>query len=131
MIGLAKMQDRLYVLRIPSYQKLQLKSTKPPPHVISTVNFTTSDLETLWHFRLGHASNKCIDVIKSKFPFVKKDKSYVCDVCHYAKQRRLIFPISTSKSEKCFNLIHVDLWGPYSTPSVHAHKLCYFCSNSV
>ena len=34
---------------------------------------------------------------------------FVCDVCHFVKQKRLSFPISTSKSKKCFDLIHVDI----------------------
>jgi len=108
MIGSAKMQDRLYILRIPSYQKLQIKPIKST-HTINTINVSASDLETLWHFWLGHISNKCIDVIKNKFIFVKYNKSFVCDVCHFAKQKRLSFPISTYKSKKCFHLIHVDI----------------------
>jgi len=96
MIGSATMQDRLYILRIPSYQKLQIKPIKST-HTINTVNVSASDLETLWHFRLGLISNKCIDVIKNKFSFVKDNKSFVCDVYHFAKQKRLSFPISTSK----------------------------------
>ena len=75
MIGSTKMQDRLYILRIPSYQKLQIKPIKFT-HTINTVNVSASDLETLWHFRLGHISNKCIDVIKNKFPYVKYNKSF-------------------------------------------------------
>ena len=120
-IGLAKMQDRLYILRIPSYQKLQIKPIKYA-HTINIVNVSASDLETLWYFRLGHVSNKRIDVIMTKFPFVKYNKFIVCDVCYFAKQKRLSFPISTSKSKKCFELIHVDVWGPYSIPSIHGHK---------
>jgi len=78
-------------------------------HTINIVNVSVSDLETIWHFQLGHVSNKCIDVIMTKFPFVKYNKSIVCDVCHFAKQKRFSFPISTSKSKKCFELIHVDV----------------------
>jgi len=48
-IGYAKMQDRLYILRIPSYQKLQIKPLEST-HTINTVNVSASDLETLWHF---------------------------------------------------------------------------------
>ena len=81
MIGLTEMQDRLYILRIPSHQNLQIKPVKSP-HITNTVNFTTSDLENLWHFRLGLASNKYIDVIKNKFPFIKYNKSFVCEFCH-------------------------------------------------
>jgi len=95
-IGSAKMQDILYILRIQSYQKLQIKLIKST-HIFNTVNVSASDLETLWHFLLGYISNKCSDVIKNKFPFVKYNKSFVCDVCHFAKQKRLSFPISTSK----------------------------------
>jgi len=89
-IGSAKMQDKLYILRIPSYQKLQIKPIKYA-HTINIVNVSPNDLKTLWHFRLGHVSNKCIDVIVTKFHFVKKTKSFVCDVCHFAKQKDFHF----------------------------------------
>jgi len=49
MIGLAEMQGRLYILRVPSYQNLQIKPVKSP-HITNTVNFTTSDLETFGIF---------------------------------------------------------------------------------
>jgi len=78
-IGSAKMQDKLYTLRISSYQKLQIKLIKYT-YTINTNNVSVIDLETLWH-----VSNKCIDVIMTKIPFVKYKKSIVCDVCHFAK----------------------------------------------
>nr|KYP55041.1 Retrovirus-related Pol polyprotein from transposon TNT 1-94 [Cajanus cajan] len=34
----------------------------------------------------------------------------------------LIALLQYSVSNKCFDLIHVDLWGPYSIPFVHGHK---------
>jgi len=45
MIGSVEMQGRLYILRVPSYQNLQIKPVKSS-HITNTVNFTTSDLET-------------------------------------------------------------------------------------
>jgi len=108
-IGSADIQDKLYILRVHSYKNLQIKPVKSP-HITNTVNFTTSDLETLWHFRLGHVSNKSLDVIKNNFPFVKYNKHFICDICHFEKQKRLSFPLSASKSKKCFDLIHVDVW---------------------
>jgi len=121
MIASVAMQGRLYILRVLSYQNLQIKSVKSP-HITNIVNFIASDLETLWHFRLGHVSNKSSDVIKNKFPFLKYNKSFICDICHLAKQKRLSFPLSVSKSKKCFDLIHVDVWGPYSSSSIHGYK---------
>ena len=107
-IGSTEMQDKLYILRVPSYQNLQIKPVKSP-HITNSVNFTASDLKNLWHFRLGHVSNKSIDVMKNKFPFVKYNKSFICDICHFVKQKRLPFPLSASKSKKCFDLIRVDV----------------------
>jgi len=121
MIGSAEMQGRLYILRVPSYQNFQIKLVKSP-HITNIVNFTTSDLETLWHFWLGHVSSKSLDVIKNKFSFVKYNKSFICDICHFEKQKKLSFPLSASKSKICFDLIHVDVWGPYSLSSIHSHK---------
>jgi len=45
-IGSTEMQDRLYILRVPSYQNLQIKSVKSS-HITNTFNFTTTDLENL------------------------------------------------------------------------------------
>nr|KYP43958.1 Retrovirus-related Pol polyprotein from transposon TNT 1-94 [Cajanus cajan] len=71
MIGSAKMQDMLYILRVPFYHKLQIKPTKFT-HTINTVNFTASDLETLWHFRYTW-----IFLLKQKSETVKTLKNFV------------------------------------------------------
>jgi len=46
MIGSADMLDRLYILKILSYHKLQIKLVKSP-HITNTMNFTASDFESL------------------------------------------------------------------------------------
>ena len=66
----------------------------------------------LWHCRLGHMSftnMKHLDVVSSCTTLPKS----ICQVCHYAKQQRTPFPDSTSCASHIFELIHVDLWGPY------------------
>ena len=45
-----------------------------------------------------------------------------CLVCPFAKQTRNVFPNSSIKSTTCFELLHVDLWGPYNTPTVDGKK---------
>jgi hypothetical protein len=45
-----------------------------------------------------------------------------CTVCPLAKQHRLSFPVSDSISNKFFDLIHCDIWGPYSTDSLNGVK---------
>jgi len=45
-----------------------------------------------------------------------------CDTCHFAKQMRLPFPDSITVSSQCFDLLHMDIWGPYAHPSLLGHK---------
>ena len=40
---------------------------------------------------------------------------FFCPICLMARQTRLPFPIKTTQSTKCFDLLHIDLWGPYHT----------------
>jgi len=37
-------------------------------------------------------------------------------------KKDISFPLSASKSKKYFDLIHVNVWGPYSLSSIHGHK---------
>ena len=70
------------------------------------------------HKRLGHPSTR---VLSSLFPYAFVE-SNVCDVCQFSKQTRLPFPTSLSISDKCFELIHSDLWGPAPIDSYDGYK---------
>jgi len=37
----------------------------------------------------------------------------ICQICPSAKLYRLGFPLSTPRAKQCFDLLHVDIWGPY------------------
>ena len=50
------------------------------------------------------------------------DVRKVCDTFHFAKQRKFPFPLSSSITYSCFDLIHVDIWGPISTKSLYVHQ---------
>lgn len=85
--------------------------------VLANVN---SDV-TLWHNRLGHlpfSNMKFIPNIASIFP----DSSRICDICANSRQTRTTFPSSSISSKKIFDLIHVDTWGPYKTPTHNGFK---------
>jgi hypothetical protein len=43
-------------------------------------------------------------------------------VCPLAKQHRLPFPVSDSTSNKIFDLVHCDIWGPFSINSLNSVK---------
>ena len=134
MIGLSKKQGGLYTLQ-------RSQSTASLPESVSTVlaklskissfcfNSCTSDVDntSLWHCRLGHPSPQRLVLLHSLVPDVINcniNKTFDCSVCPLAKQKMLPFPasISSSSSSSCFDLIHADIWGPYSTPSLNGSK---------
>ncbi|GJR67772.1 retrovirus-related pol polyprotein from transposon TNT 1-94 [Tanacetum coccineum] len=76
----------------------------------------------LFHARLGHTSvSKLVHVDSCK---QKNVTQLSCDTCLLAKQHSLPFPISHTKSLIAFELIHVDLWGPYKAPALNVNGEC-------
>ena len=45
-----------------------------------------------------------------------------CMVYPLAKQKRLPFPISEHVMDCVFTLIHIDIWGPFSIPTVEGYR---------
>lgn len=76
----------------------------------------------IWHHRLGHMSTSEFKYIDCLASFHHSCPS-VCHVCPRAKQHRLSFPLSSIKSSAIFELLHVDIWGPYHQ---HTHQGCRF-----
>ncbi|XP_074265248.1 uncharacterized protein LOC141587673 [Silene latifolia] len=83
------------------------------------INETDGDI---WHLRLGHASHhklKHIPCVASSF---HQNNHRACITCSMAKQTKLSYPISLSKVSHIFDLVHVDVWGPYRKETRHKHK---------
>ncbi|CAN1823318.1 Retrovirus-related Pol polyprotein from transposon RE1 [Linum perenne] len=104
MIGTAELWNGLYYL----------SSSSSSPQV-SAHSATFFDL---WHFRLGHTSVKSLT--QSLSP--KCSARFHCPICPVTKQRKLPFSSSDSIADKPFSLIHVDIWGPFSEPTLEGHK---------
>jgi len=79
---------------------------------------------SMWHRRLGHASLQRLDAISDSLGTTRhKNKgSDFCHVCHLAKQRKLSFPTSNKVCKKIFDLLHIDVWGPFSVETVECYK---------
>ncbi|CAN1320219.1 Retrovirus-related Pol polyprotein from transposon RE2 [Linum perenne] len=84
----------------------------------NTVSTCSSNFFYLWDFRLGHSS---LDSL-CKSLGSKNLNAFHCKVCPLAKQQRLKFPCSDSQATSVFDLIHVDIWGPYSVPSLDGRR---------
>lgn len=68
----------------------------------------------MWHQRLGHASRDALAYI----PDIDFQCNTNCAICHAAKQCRLSFPKSNTKTNGIFQMLHIDLWGPYHLQSI-------------
>lgn len=103
MIGAGERVDGLYYFRgVPEVKALKIDGVQSTE---------------LWHQRMGHPSEKVLQHLPVVSSFTRSSKNKSCDVCPRAKQHRNSFPISNNKASRIFELIHVDLWGPYKTQS--------------
>ncbi|CAL1389558.1 unnamed protein product [Linum trigynum] len=106
LIGMGKHVDGLYYLRL-------VDGGHPVAHSVQQAVSTTD----LWHTRLGHPSLAKLNLL-GKFidcSFIQSQEP--CRSCLRAKQTRTPFDTSSIKTKSCFELIHVDIWGGYKTPS--------------
>ena len=71
--------------------------------------------------RLGHIFDKRLELLKQKYYCIHLRKDH-CEACHMAKQKKLPFPNSDSHALKIFDIIHVDIWGPFPVSSLHGHR---------
>jgi hypothetical protein len=102
-IGLGKQFNGLYYL----------KATQNP-RLAHHVHHTSH----LWHQRLGHPSTAPVQFLSNKIPEIMCNPNHICNICPLAKQTRLFFSPSTSKSSNApFDLIHCDIWGPHKLPT--------------
>ncbi|CAL9003908.1 unnamed protein product [Prunus brigantina] len=110
MIGLGKEHDGLYYL-VPVTEDLLCERG---PRIAATALSSTSDL---WHKRLGHLSTGPMRVLSQTVPSISFNFHSQCDVCPLAKQTRLPFSLSSISTNKPFELIHCDIWGPHRLPT--------------
>ncbi|XP_048635048.1 uncharacterized protein LOC125608656 [Brassica napus] len=78
----------------------------------------------LWHQRLGHASLAKLLHVPGIKALHKTSLSAVenCPVCPLAKQRRLPFVFHNHISSFPFDLVHMDVWGPFSVESTEGYR---------
>ncbi|OMO87828.1 Integrase, catalytic core [Corchorus capsularis] len=104
LIGVGRLRDGLYYL-------------EPVRNGGVAMSVNKGKDSSVWHRRLGHASNEKIQQIQLSCCEVVCENVLNCDSCLRAKQTRLPFSISGIKSVSYFDLIHCDIWGGYKTAS--------------
>ena len=77
----------------------------------------TDDTE-LWHRRLCHLNYGSMELLKSSLPAFRSNSPPLCDTCQLGKSIRKIPRQHVSRSKAILDLVHSDLSGKFSSPSI-------------
>ena len=77
--------------------------------------FTAITDAKVWHLRLGHIPFSSLKLLLPQV--VLPTSNVICQICPRAKQTKLKFPHSSIKTKAAFEMIHIDVWGPYQVKS--------------
>lgn len=91
-----------------------------PSSVIDSLSSNPrNDFTTLWHMRLGHLSEKGMQVLSKRGYFGKQgiNKLEFCEHCIFGKKKRVSFANAIHSTKGILDYIHSDLWGPSKVPS--------------
>ncbi|KAK9668533.1 hypothetical protein RND81_13G067200 [Saponaria officinalis] len=93
-----------------------ISASFPSTHRFDNEHCMTVVTASLLHNRLGHTScDKLKHVCNTP---VSINKDFFCEICTLAKHHILPFPRSSSFATSLFDLVHLDVWGPYKFPSM-------------
>ena len=114
MIGKGSRKGQLYQLDFDSFvaDKAFVAASRIP----------TSNILSLWHSRLGHPSFSRLKGLQSVLDFDSFFDLTPCNVCPLAKQRCLPYISLNKRCSSTFDLLHLDIWGPFSVGSVEGYK---------
>ncbi|XP_056864308.1 uncharacterized protein LOC130511370 [Raphanus sativus] len=78
----------------------------------------------IWHQHLGHPSSSVFQKISTSLPSFKRVSSELspCSICPLAKQKRLAYVSHNNLASAPFDLVHLDIWGPFSVESVEGYR---------
>jgi hypothetical protein len=84
----------------------------------------------LWHQRLGHIEEKGLRLLHGKGMVEGMSNCSLdfdfCEHCLYGKENQVRFPSSAMRAEGILQLVHSDVFGPMSVPSLE--KSMYYVS---
>ncbi|XP_074293705.1 uncharacterized protein LOC141620839 [Silene latifolia] len=99
-----------------------LSSCNAPDDICNGLPVSNGNNGDIWHLRLGHASNDKLKHIPCISSHLLSNKNRICITCSMAKQTKLPFPVRTDKAPHIFDLVHIDVWGPYRKETRTKHK---------
>ena len=98
---------------------LHLLLVAPVSVVAAAVAVSSIPSLAFWHARLGHTSSSWVQHLASiSLLDSASTKNFDCVSCQLGKQLALPFNTSESMSTDIFDLIHSNVWGPFSVSSI-------------
>lgn len=117
------------VLRQGLYQLdlRHISGRSPPVNGVFSCNVVSTSVvnnnHMLWHNRLGHPSLVTLThVLRSLNVSVGNGPVEFCESCRMGKMHQKHFPSVTHSTTRVLELVHMDLWGPTSIPSIEGFK---------
>ena len=88
------------------------------------LNIVADSSPNLWHRRLGHMSEKGLQILakKNNIPFAKGTILDPCDYCLLGKQHRVSFSSKSTKKSEILELVYSDVCGPIEVESLGGYK---------
>ena len=81
-----------------------------------------NNLYSLWHSRLGHPSDLKLQSLSNVFPFLQNCCTKQCTVYPLAKHNRLPFLFNNNMCDSPFDLVHMDIWVPFSIHTLDGYR---------
>ena len=84
------------------------------------ISETRKEQTQLWHMRLGHMSEKGMQILSKKGSFGDQhlSKLQFCEHCIMGKQKKVSFTKGQHTTQSILGYLHSDLWGPSKVPSL-------------
>ena len=88
---------------------------------IQAVIHEATDINEMWHRRLGHLNSKTLSTMEKMviaLPKLNKNHSSICKGCALGRNTTSPFQTSIRKSNNVLELVHSDLCGHIFVPSL-------------
>ena len=122
-IGLGRVYHRLYHLPCSSLQYGRGSDFK----TATVVTATEEEKAVLQHRNLGHCSISLLQTMYPKFFKTLSIDKVVCDACHLAKSRKVVYPSIDNRCLKPFQFLHRDIWGPSPYTDLNGFRWFLVC----
>jgi hypothetical protein len=120
-IGLGEKKSGLFHLILQDDHLSHYASITTTTSASSSLPFNDASND-VWHYYLGHISTSRINLLHFIVPNIECNPNIVYSVCPLAKQHKLLFLVSTSKSNFVFDMVHCGIWGPFSVESINGNR---------